>query len=113
MTKQELINMVGNEDQASYALDLVLKNLKPAFIKSIVDLELKEINKEIQAMKDAGFIVTCNGHDSVNWGAAEQLNGWNLSEEQQLKYDEAWAKCTACNDLLYRRNRTTSLVAFK
>ena len=113
MTKQELINMVGNEDQASYTMDLVLKNLQPAFIKSVVSLELKEINQEIQTMKDAGFIVTRNGHDSVNWGMAERLNGWNLSEEQQAAYDAARSKCEVCSSLLYRKNRTTSLLAIR
>lgn len=113
MTKQELISMVGNEEQANFALEIVLKNLQPAFIKSVVGLELKEINREIQTMKDAGFIVTRNGHDSVNWGAAERLNGWNLSEEQQAAYDAARLKCEACNDLLYRKNRTTSLLAVR
>ena len=113
MTKQELISVVGNEEQANFALEIVLKNLQPAFIKSVVDLELKEINREIQTMKDAGFIVTCNGHDSVNWGAAERLDGWNLSDDRQAAYDEAREKCEACDALLYRKNRTTSLLAIR
>lgn len=111
MTRQELIKMVGSEEQADFTLGLVLKNLRPAFIKSVVGLELKEIGQEIQTMKDADLIVTRNGHDGVNWGMAERLNGWNLSEEQQAAYDEARAKCEACDALLYRKNRVTSLLA--
>ena len=113
MTKQELIEMAGKEEQADYALEIVLKNLQPAFIKSVVSLELKEINTEVQRMKAAGFVVTDNGHDSVNWGKAERLNGWHLSEEQQAAYDEARKTCEKCDALLYRKNRTISLLAVR
>lgn len=113
MTRKELINMMGNEEQADFALDLVLKNLQPAFIRTVIELELKEVAQEIQALKDDGFIVACNGHDSVNWGAAERLNGWNLSDEQQATYDAARAKCEASDALLYRKNRVTSLLAIR
>lgn len=113
MTKQELIEMVGNEEQAAYALEIVLKNLQPGFIRTVVNLELKAIDEEIQKMKGAGFIVTNNGHDSVNWGKAMQLNGWNLSEEQQAEYDKAMDTCANCNSLLYKKNRTISLIAIR
>lgn len=111
MTKKELVKLVGNEEQAEYVMELVLKNLRPGFIRSTVQIELDAINREIQQMKEAGFIYTCNGSDHVNWGKAEELNGWNLSEEQQAAYDAARNRCSECSSLLYRKNRVTSLLA--
>lgn len=113
MTMQELVNMVGSNEQADYAMEIILKSLKPNFVKSVVQAEIESIGRQIQSMKDEGFIVTTNGHDSVNWGKAESLNGWNLSEEQQAAYDDARKKCEHCCDLLYKRNRTVNLVSIK
>lgn len=113
MTKQELIKMVGSEEQANYAMEIVLKNLRPDFIRSVVRLELKSIDQEIQSMKDAGFIVTNNGYDSVNWSKSMRLNGFNISEEQQAEYDKAYKMCSMCDSLLYKKNRTSSLIAIR
>ena len=86
MTKQELIEMVGNEEQVNYALEIVLKNLQPGFIRTVVNLELKAIGEEIQKMKDAGFIVTNNGHDRVNWGKAMAYIAPILAGTKPLNY---------------------------
>ena len=90
MTKQELIKMVGSEVQADYALEIILKNLKPSFIRTVVQTELNEVDREINTMEMAGYIVTANGQKRVNWGKAMKLVGWNLSEEQQAEYEEVY-----------------------
>ena len=105
MTKQELIKMTGSEEQANYTLEIILKNVQPNFIRKVVEMELDEIDSKIASMEAEEYIVTTNGHKHVDWRKAENLNGWNLTEEQQAKYDEAKKKCIACNNLLYERNR--------
>lgn len=113
MTKQELIKMVGSEVQADYALEIILKNLKPSFIRTVVQTELNEVDREINTMEMAGYIVTANGQKRVNWGKAMKLVGWNLSEEQQAEYEEVYKKCANCDSLLYKRNRLISLIAIR
>ena len=113
MTKQELIKMVGSEEQAEYTLEIILKNLKPDFIRAVVQTELNEVDREINTMETDGYIVTVNGQKRVNWGKAMKLDGWNLSAEQQAEYEEAYKKCANCDSLLYKRNRLTSLIAIR
>ena len=105
MTKQELIKMTGSEEQANFALKVILKNVQPGFVLKAVEMELDEIDSKIASMEAEGYIVTTNGHKHVNWGKAKSLCGYNLPEEQQAKHDEANRKCAACNSLLYERNR--------
>lgn len=113
MTKQELVKMTGSEEQAEYAMEILLKHIKPDMIRLAVKAELDSINKEIEVLKDEGYAVTCNGHESVCWSKAEKLNGWDLSPEQQAAYDAAYDKCVQVDRLLYRRNRTTDLIAYR
>ena len=115
MTKQELVEMTGSEEQANFALRLLLKSVQPGFVLKAVEMELDEIDSKIASMEAEGYIVTTNGHKHVNWGKAKDLCGYNLSEEQQAKYDEANRKCAACNSLLYERNRVEDIFcqAFK
>ena len=113
MTKAELIKMTGSEEQANYALELLLKSVKPAMIRSAVRAELDRIQEEIEALKAEGIICYYNQTYHVNWGSADRLNGWDLTEEQQAAYDAAWRKCAAADALLYKRNRTESLIAYR
>ena len=43
MTKQELIKMTGSEEQAAYAMEILLKNCKKPFVEMAIRAELKEI----------------------------------------------------------------------
>ena len=40
MTKQELIEMTGSEEQANYTVQIILKQLKPEFVRQCVRLIL-------------------------------------------------------------------------
>lgn len=111
MTMNELIQMTGSEEQANYALQILLGSVKPAMIRSAVRAELDRIQAEIDAMKAEGVIYSCNGYEHVSWNYADKLNGWDLTEEQQAAYDAARKKCAEADALLYRRNRTVSLIA--
>lgn len=112
MTKQELIEMTGSEEQADYAMQILLKHIKPAFIRAAINAEINSINKEIEALKEEGYAYSGNGYDHASWSKAESLNGWNLTPEQQAAYDAARAKCQQVEHLLYTRNRTTSMIAY-
>ena len=43
MTKQELIKMTGSEEQADYAMEILLRNCKKAFVRMAIQAELNEI----------------------------------------------------------------------
>lgn len=113
MTMQELITMTGSEEQADYALRVLLAHVKPAMIHAAVKAELDGINREIKALEAEGYAYTCNGMQHANWRKAEELNGWTLTPDQQAAYDAAIAKCQQVEHLLYRRNRTTDLIAYR
>ena len=92
MTKQELIKMTGNEEQADFAMEILLKNCKEAFVRMAIQAELKEIEKQVKAFKEEGVLVMPNGSYRVNWGAPNR------------------ERCYEADALLYRRNRTISLL---
>lgn len=113
MEKSELIQMTGSEEQANYAMKILLKQVKPEFVHSVIKAELAEIEAEIKALEAEGYVVMVNGSYSANWGKAMALDGWNLSPEQEAAFDAAWNKCSKVEALLYRRNRTISLIAVR
>ena len=109
MTREELIAKYGSEDQANFVIAILLKNVKPAFIKSAINTELSEVEGKIAEYKTDGFIYTANGHEHVSWGKSEELKGWDNTEEEKKLYIEARKRCNEASDLLYRRNRLISL----
>lgn len=117
MTKQELIKMTGSEEQAEYAMNILLKNCKESFIKMTIKAELAEIDEQIEAFKADGIIATANGFNSVNWGAADAPFGnepgafWTATEEQKAQAEAIEERCREADRLLYRRNRTVNLLA--
>lgn len=123
MTKQELIEMTGSEEQAEYAMNILLKNCKESFVRMAINAELAEIGKQIEAFKEEGTIVSANGSDRVNWGAADAPFGnepgafWKATEEQQAQMqaqsEAIEERCREAECLIYRRNRTVSLIAVR
>ena len=119
MTKQELIKMTGSEEQADYAMEILLKNCKKAFVRMAIRTELDEIEKEVKAFEQEGILVKCNGSYHVNWGAAYKVFGdepgaaWHATAEQQAESDAIERRCYEANALLYRRNRTIALIAVR
>ncbi len=113
MTREELIEMCGSEDQANLAIDILLKNIKPALVTSSIRAEIAEADVKIEEYKSSYFIYTCNGMEHVNWCKAERLNGFHLSEEQERQYNDAYDKCNEAEELLCRRNRLVSLIAVR
>lgn len=119
MTKQELIEKTGSEEQAEYAISILLKNCKKDFIEMAIKAELAEINEQIEALKNDGIIVSANKTDRVNWGAVDEPIGnepgafWHATEEQKAQAEAIEARCREAEHLLYKRNRTTSLLAVR
>lgn len=112
MTMNELIKMTGSEEQANYAMKILLGSVKPALVRSAIRAELDRIQKEIDMLKEEGVICYYNGHYHVNW-YCDDLRGWDMTEEQQAAYDAARRKCEQADALLYTRNRTQSLIAYR
>lgn len=113
MTRKELIEMCGSEEQANLAIDILLKDVKPALVVSSIRAEIAEAEAQIKEYKDSGFIHTCNGMEHVAWSKAEELNGYHLSEEQERQYNDACDKCNEAEALLCRRNRLVSMIAVR
>ena len=110
MTKQELTKMTGSEEQAAYAMEILLKNCKKAFVEMAIRAELNEIEREVKAFEEEGILYKCNSSYHVNWGAAYKVFGdepgaaWHATAKQQAEADAIEKRCYEANALLYRRN---------
>ena len=119
MTKQELIKMTGSEEQADFAMEILLKNCKKAFVRMAIQAELDGIDKEIKSFEEEGILVKCNSSYHVNWGAAYKVFGdepgaaWHATDEQKAESEAIDRRCRDASALLYRRNRTVSLIAVR
>lgn len=119
MTWQELKEMTGSEEQASYAMGILLKNCKAPFVRIVIQAELKGIDEEIEAFKKEGIICETNHTNKVNWAAACKAFGdepgafWSANEEQKQEAEKIEERCREAEALLYRRNRTVSLLAVR
>lgn len=111
MTRKELTALTGSVDQTDLAIELLLKHTKPALIRSAIRAEKVDLEAELTLLVAAGYVVNVNHSYSVNWARPEELNGWNLTPEQEAAYDAAYLKCSKAEALLYQRNRVTSLLA--
>ena len=119
MTKQELIEMTGSEEQAAYAMEILLKNCKKEFVRMAIQAELSQIEKKIKAFEEEGILVKCNSSYHVNWGAAYKVFGdepgaaWHATDKQKAESEALENRCRDASALLYRRNRTISLLAVR
>ena len=119
MTKQELIKMTGNEEQADYAMEILLRNCKEPFVKMAIKAELNKIDSQIDAFKQDGIIYEANHSYSVDWGAPERVFGnepgayWHATDEQKAEAERLEERCSEAEALLYTRNRTVDLIAVK
>lgn len=112
MTKQEFIKMAGNEDQAEYAMMILLKNIKPEFMRMCMDLELKEVEIKIKKYEELGYIYYCNQHYSVNWCKPDEPFKdrevgwkWNITDEERYQIEKCEDMCRDAERLLQKRNR--------
>ena len=119
MTKQELIEMTGSQEQAAYAMEILLRNCKEAFVKMAIQAEINKINGQIEAFKDEGIIYEANHSYSVDWDAPERVFGnepgayWHATAEQKAEAERLEERCREAEALLYTRNRTVDLIAVR
>ena len=119
MTKKELIEMTGSEEQAAYAMEILLRNCKAPFVKMAIQAELKAIEDKIEAFKQEGIIYEANHSNYVNWGKAEEVFGnepgayWYATDEQKAEAERIEERCREAEALLYTRNRTVDLIAVR
>ena len=119
MTKKELIEMTGSEEQAAYAMEILLKNCKESFVKMAIKAELRAIEEKIEAFKQEGIIYESNHSNHVNWGKAEEVFGnepgayWHATKEQKAEAERIEERCREAEALLYTRNRTVDLIAVR
>lgn len=119
MTRQELIEMTGSEEQAAYAMEILLRNCKETFVKMAIQAELKKIDGQIEAFKQEGIIYEENHSYSVDWDAPERVFGnepgayWHATDEQKAEAERLEGRCMDAAALLYTRNRTVDLIAVR
>ena len=119
MTKLELIGMTGSEEQAAYAMEILLKNCKESFVRMAIQAELNKIDSRIEAFMQEGIIYEANHSYSVDWGKAEEVFGnepgayWTATEEQKAEAERIEERCREAEALLYTRNRTVDLLAIR
>lgn len=113
MTRKELTAMTGTVEQTDFAIELLLKHIKPDFICSVVKAEAAEIEAELKELEAQGWARRIRGSWSAEWAKAAKLNGYNLTEEQEDAYNAAWFKCSDVEKLAYQLNRVVSLTAVR
>ena len=96
MTREELIEMVGTEEQADYVMEIILGQVKKDFVKSAIKSKLADTENRIKELETEGYIYTNNGTKKVDWNP-------NKDREKQ---NEA-------NSLIYIRNRLISMLAYR
>ncbi|MCD7866810.1 MAG: hypothetical protein LUG62_01115 [Clostridiales bacterium] len=102
MTREDLAKMVG-EDNADYAVDIILKNLQPGFIKSVLRSEKNDVEHQLKELEDDGFAYRANGECHVNW-SKETYD--DTSEAMEIS-----RKLYSVNGLVYEKNRLACMMA--
>ncbi len=96
MTKEELIKMVGTEEQADYAIEIILSQVKKDFIKSAIKAKIAEVESRMNELETEDIIYTNNGTKYVNW---------NPNKDSDKQYE--------ADSLIYTKNRLMSMLAVR
>lgn len=70
----------GIED-TDYVIDIILKQIKPGFVKSAIKAELEETEAEIKAMKDEDIISVTNGMLHAYWDPNMDIAKYHRANE--------------------------------
>lgn len=112
MTREELSKMVG-EDNVDYAIEILLSNVKEAFVTSCIKSEIKSTESEMCQLEEEGYILTSNGTKVTSFSNVAKHQGWNQTEEQAKAEAEALEKYHNAEALIYKRNRLTHMIAIR
>ena len=119
MTRQELVEMVGNEEQANLALELLLKSVKPAMIRTIINAEIESVNKQLDEYREAEIVSHYNGGDHINWSMEYKpyedagCTVFTAPVSVNMQSDFNRKLCEEADALLYSRNRLTSMICVR
>ena len=109
MTKYEITTATGSEEQANLAIGILLKHTKRELLISAIRAEEAALLEELRSLEAEGYACQVNGHFQACWGAAEKLNGYNLTKEQEAAYWAAWEKCSQVVSKVQLLNRVYHL----
>lgn len=110
MTKQDLIKMMGNEDRAEYAMNQVLKMIKPEFIVVALKANKVEAEKIYNERKDSGYYTEFDGfpegfnliHEELYNPDSPLLEKYNNWEKRHLEEDsDNLTRIAASNMYMY------------
>lgn len=119
MTKQELIKKTGSEEQAAYAMEILLKNIKPAFLDMAVKAEIKGLTEQLENMVKENLVWKDGNSYRVRWAAEFEPFGnepgsyWHATDEQKAESEAIRERLNEASGLIYTRNRTISLLAVR
>jgi hypothetical protein len=119
MTKQELLKMVGNEEQVDFAMELLLGSVKKPFVEMAIRSEIDDINTKLVEYRILGIVCERNGFDHVDWSMEYKpfrdagVSAWDAPEALQEESRRIRRHCSDADALLYRRNRCVDLLAVR
>lgn len=93
MTKAELVEMVGTEEQADYVMEIILHHVEKDFVKNAIKSKLAETENKIKELETEEIIYNSNGIKKVNW---------NPNKDSDKQYE--------ASALIYIKNRLTSML---
>ena len=96
MTKAELIEMVGTEEQAGYVMEIILQQVEKDFVKNAIKSKLAETENKIKELEAEEIIYNSNGTKKVNW---------NPNKDSDKQYE--------ASSLIHIKNRLTSMLAYR
>lgn len=105
MTKQELIKMTGNEEQANFAMLVIMESMDGKTVRKIFQDKIRNIDAQLDQLKEEGYVYEANGSYEVNWIAP--------SDNEDVSPDVHEKKQMEAQGLIYDRNRTVSLLAVR
>lgn len=105
MTREELIERCGSNDQVDLVIDIILSSIKPQFVKGLLSKELKKVDGKLEEYIQQGFVVKHGVRYRVNWKKATITWKDMENEEKYNEYDRLRRECGKADALIYKRNR--------
>ncbi|MCD8013278.1 MAG: hypothetical protein LUG99_08900 [Lachnospiraceae bacterium] len=105
MTREELTKQVGGEENAEYAMNLILKNIEPGFIRAILRSEKSAVEYQLKELEAEGFACMVNGSYHTDWGRE--------SYDDTPEATEINSKLSSVEGLIYENNRLAVMMAVR
>ncbi len=83
MTREDMIELMGNEDRADWAIDLVLASIKPEFVRAAIRVKREAAERLVKEREQGGYYA--EGRKALD-SLPEGFNLWNATPEQEAIY---------------------------